>query len=91
MSTFRDLSGNGKGAVIEPTINAVDLSATDYTVLGKSRRLRVQGAGNVIIRPPGGDADITLAAGALESIHLRPGTIIRRTGTTATGLVTTDF
>lgn len=91
MSTFRDLSGNGKGVVVEPPINAVDLSTTDYTVLGKSRRLRATGAGNIILRSPGGDSDVTIAVAANESLNVRPGTIIRRTGTTATGLATTDF
>jgi hypothetical protein len=91
MTTVRDLSGNGKGVVVEPHSNVVDISATDYTVLGKTRRVRVTGAGNLIYRPAGGDADITVAALAGESFPIRPGAVIRRTGTTATGMVTTDF
>lgn len=91
MSTIRDLSGNGRGVVVEPPINTVDLSTTDYTVLGKSRRLRATGAGNLVIRSPGGDSDVTIAMNAGETIHIRPGTVIRRATTTATGLVTTDF
>ena len=91
MPTIKDLSGNGIGVFVEPPMNAVDVSTGDYTVLGKSRRLRVTGAGNVIMRSPGSISDITIAANAGESIPIVPGTIIRQTGTTATGMATTSY
>lgn len=89
MTTYADLSGNGKGVVVEPKINNIDLSTTDATIAGKTKFLRVNGAGNVIIRPAGGGADITIAAKDGEYIPITSGAVIRRTGTTVTSLMST--
>lgn len=86
MPGFRDLSNNGRGVFVEPHMAPIDLSVTDAIIPGKMRRLRVTGAGNVIMRPAGSDADMTIAANAGELLTITPGTIIRKTGTTATGL-----
>jgi uncharacterized protein (AIM24 family) len=87
MSTYRDLSGNGAGVVVESKINAIDLSTTDATVSGKTQYLRANGAGNVIIRSPGSSVDVTIPAKDGEYIPVEPGTIVRRTGTTTTSLL----
>ena len=87
MGLYRDLSGNGAGVTLESHMNTIDLSAADATVPGKSTYLRAGGAGDIVVRPAGGDADITLAAAAGEYIPIDPGSKIRKTGTTATNIV----
>lgn len=88
MTQVRDLSNNGYGVNLNNRGEggAVDLSVADATV-NNGNRLLVGGAGNVIIRLPNGAADATIAAIAGQSIPIVPGTIVRKTGTTATGLV----
>jgi hypothetical protein len=84
---IRDLSLNGKGVNLNsmPEAGAVDLSSTDFTV-NHGNVIAVGGAGNVILRAPGSNADYTVAAIAGQSIPIASGSVVRKTGTTATGL-----
>ncbi len=87
MALIRDLAGNSVGITIPSQMNTMDLSTTDATVPIRTNFLRVGGAGNIILRPVGGGADITIAVTAGEYLPIDAGTVIRRTGTTATGIV----
>lgn len=86
MTTYRDLSGNGKGIEVEPHINTINFAAGDVIIPGKTRYLRSNGAGNITLRPAGGGADIIIAAKDGEYIPVVPGTVVRQTGTSVTGL-----
>lgn len=88
MTLVRDLSGNGTGINLNNRSDgsAVDLSVADAIVNG-SNRLYATGAGNIILRYPNGNADVTIAVAANSTIPISPGVIVRKTGTTATGLV----
>lgn len=90
MTLFIDRSRNGVGVDLNSngSVKAVDLSSTDATV-GGGNIILVGGAGNVIMRGPADSADVTIAAVAGQAIPVTPGTVIRKTGTTATGLVST--
>jgi hypothetical protein len=87
MTGFRDLSGNGIGVEVLPPMVSVMPAGADTTVPGKMTSMRAKGAGNIILRPPGGLSDITLAVVDGEYVPVNPGTIIRSTGTTVTALV----
>ena len=91
MGLFRDLSGNGSGVVVEPQNALVNVASADATIAGKMSRLRATGAGNITMRPAGATADIVIPILAGETIPISPGTIIRTTGTTATGLTSSSF
>jgi hypothetical protein len=88
MVAYRDLSYNGPGGV---SLNqngrgdAVDISTTDYSVVS-GNRLFVTGAGNLVLRYPSSSADITITAPVNSLFPVVPGTIIRKTGTTTTGM-----
>lgn len=86
MALVRDLSGNGVGVTVEPKYNDIAFSTGDKVVSGKSRYLRVNGAGNITMRVPGASSDIVIAAKDGEYLPIEPGTIIRQTGTAVTSL-----
>jgi hypothetical protein len=90
MALVRDLSGNGAGVQQNQRgfSTPVDLSSTDATI-NNANVLYAGGAGNIILRAPNSPADVTYAAIAGILIPIAPGTIVRKTGTTATGLVAT--
>ena len=73
---------NGDLTIIE----AVDIASADAT-LATAKWLRVNGAGDVIVRAPGSSADVIIPAKDGEYIPVAPGVIVRKTGTTATSLV----
>lgn len=87
MAQFNDLSRNGQGVNLNQNGrgDAIDISSADATVIS-GNRLFVTGAGNVVLRYPSSSADITIAAPASGLIPVVPGTIIRKTGTAATGM-----
>jgi hypothetical protein len=71
--------------------SAVDLSSTDWTAPGATqkhypRALYVAVAGDIVGRLAGDTADVTFSAAGAGVLPLRFA-IIRKTGTTATGLV----
>jgi hypothetical protein len=86
MALVKDLSGNGSGVDLNRNGrgDAVDISSTDYTINGN--RLYATGAGNAVLRYPGSTADITVPMTANSIFPVAPGTIVRKTNTTATGL-----
>ena len=84
---YRDLSNNGAGVVVEPKMNTIDFSTGDKTIPGKTSYLRANGAGNIVLRPAGGSADITIPAKDGEYIPIDPGSVVRQTGTTVTSLI----
>jgi hypothetical protein len=86
VARYNDRSGNGIGVDLNSNGrgDTVDLSTTDYTANGQ--RLFVTGAGAVVMRYPGSTADVTITAPANSLLPIAPGTIIRKTGTVATGL-----
>lgn len=86
MTLYRDRSGNGVGVEVEQNINTIDFATGDKTIPGKTRYLRANGAGNIVIRPAGASADITIAAKDGEYIPVTPGSIVRQAGTGVTGL-----
>lgn len=90
MGLVRDLSGNGAGVTIDPKFTTVLFSTGDKAIPSKMNYLRANGAGNIVIRTPGGDADITIPAKDGEYIPIDPGTIVRQTGTTVTSLFATN-
>jgi hypothetical protein len=75
---------NPKGEVFN--LEAVNISDED-AVLDNGKYLRVNGAGNVVLRAPGSDANVTIPAKDGEYIPVAPGYIVRKTGTTVTSLV----
>lgn len=87
MPQVNDLSGNGAGVNLnnrgEGT--SIDISVTDATIKN-ANRLYATGAGNVVMRLPGSNADVTVAVAANSTTPIAPGTIIRKTNTTATGM-----
>ncbi len=66
---------------------AVDISAADHTFANAVRGLYVGGAGDVIGRLVGDDADCTFKAVPVGSILPFAFSIVRRTNTTATFMV----
>lgn len=86
MATYRDLSGNGLGVVVEPKISSILPAGADVVVPAKTTVMRSKGAGNIVFRPAGGSADITLTVVDGEKTQIDPGSIIRNTGTTVTAL-----
>lgn len=66
---------------------AVDISAADHTFANVVRGLYVGGAGDVILRLVGDDADVTFKAVPVGAVLPVAAAIVRRTGTTATFLV----
>lgn len=89
MSIYRDLSGNGNGVQIDPSIISIS-TAADFTMPNNVSRVRAGGAGNLILRAPGSTADITVPVAAGETIPVPAGAIIRSTST-ATNLVGVDW
>ena len=87
MGTFRDLSGNGAGVVIDPKMSSMNLAVTDAVVPAKTNYLRANGTGNITLRPAGGDADIIIPAKDGEYIPVDPGSIVRKTGTTVVNVL----
>lgn len=87
MAQFKDLSLNGQGVNLNSMGEgaAVDISAADATIRN-ANILLVGGAGNVIMRYPQSSADVTIVAIAGQAIPITSGTIVRKIGTTATGL-----
>ncbi len=66
---------------------AVDISSADHTFANTVRALYVGGAGDVIVRLAGDDADVTFKAVPVGSILPVAALIVRRTNTTATFMV----
>ncbi len=66
---------------------AVDISSTDHTFVNTVRALYVGGAGDVVIRGAGDDADVTFKAVPVGSILPVAASKVVRTGTTATFMV----
>lgn len=87
MALFRDLSGNGTGVTIDPSMTTVDFSTGDKPIAARMNYLRAAGAGNIIMRHPGSEADITVPVKDGEYIPVQSGTIIRQTGTSVTSLL----
>jgi hypothetical protein len=87
VAQFKDLGGNGAGVSLNQNGrgDAVDISSTDYAVKS-GNRLFVTGSGTVAMRFPSSTADITITPPANSIIPVVPGTIIRKTGTAATGM-----
>jgi hypothetical protein len=88
MTLVRDLSGNGSGVNLNNygLGDPISVAGGDVTI-ANATRLRVGGAGNVVLRYPNSTADITVPGAANEYIPIAPGTIVRQTNTTATGLL----
>lgn len=86
MGLFRDLAGNGNGVnLVEGNTNLLP-SGSDVTVPHGITRARGKGAGDVVFRPAGATADMTMTLTDGEYIDIAPGSIIRSTGTTVTAL-----
>lgn len=83
---FIDRSGNGYGANVDPETSVVDVSAGDVRLPSGCTHIRATGAGNLVFRPAGASADMTIAMVAGELIPIDGSSLIRQTGTTATGL-----
>jgi hypothetical protein len=83
---YNDLSRNGQGVDLNRNGrgDTVDISATDFVANGQ--RLFVTGAGAVVLRYPNSTADITITAPANGLLPIVPGTVVRKTGTVATGM-----
>ena len=66
---------------------AVDISAADHTFANRIQGLYVGGAGDVIVRLRGDDADVTFKAVPVGTVlPICPSKVVR-TGTTATFMV----
>lgn len=64
----------------------VDISSTDFTFTIACTCVYATGAGNLIVRLGGDSVDRTFAVTAGQFFKCAP-SLVRRTGTTATGLV----